>query len=131
MKRTPVINSQIAKAIAELGYTDWLVVGDAGLSIPKQVTKIDVAIARQVPTFSEVLQNVLTELSVDRVYVAEEIKTANPDQLDTIKHLLPTIPIVFIPHDVLKQRLGQVSAVIRTGEMTPFSNIILESGPFN
>lgn len=131
MKRTPVINGQIATAIAELGYTDWLVVSDVGLPIPKQVPKIDVAITRQVPTFSDVLQNVLTELSVERVYVAEEIKTVNPQQLTTIKHLLPKIPIVFIPHSVFKQRLGQASAVIRTGEMTPFSNIILESGPFS
>ena len=33
-----------------------------------------------------------------------------------------------MPHSDLKKNLAKTHAFIRTGEMTPYSNIILESG---
>ncbi len=47
--------------------------------------------------------------------------------LATIETRLPETPISFIPHTEMKQELNNCHAFIRTGEMTPYANILLES----
>lgn len=128
MKKTKVINSDISRVIAQMGHFDKLSIGDAGMPVPMTTEKIDLAVDNGIPSFMQVLNNVLEELEVQRIYLAEEIKTENPEMLKQIQNRLPETPITFMPHDDMKQDLNNVHAFIRTGEMTPYSNIILESG---
>ncbi|GEP19853.1 D-ribose pyranase [Pediococcus argentinicus] len=128
MKKTKVINSDISRVIAQMGHFDKLSIGDAGMPVPMTTEKIDLAVDNGIPSFMQVLNNVLEELEVQRIYLAEEIKTENPEMLKQIQDRLPETPITFMPHDDMKQDLNNVHAFIRTGEMTPYSNIILESG---
>ncbi|AEV95667.1 D-ribose pyranase [Pediococcus claussenii] len=128
MKKTKVINSQISTLIAGMGHMDWLSIGDAGMPVPLGTPKVDLAVDKQLPSFIDVLKNVLEELEVQKIYLAEEIKTENPDQLVAIKSLMPNVEIEYVPHSDLKKDLSKTHGFIRTGEMTPYSNIILESG---
>ena len=128
MKKTTVINSDLSRVIANMGHMDWLSIGDAGMPVPAGTEKIDLAVTKQLPSFIDVLKNVLAELEVQHIYLAEEIKTVNPEQLTAIKNLLPDTPITFVPHSELKKALSRTHAFVRTGEMTAYSNIILESG---
>ncbi|GAB6091965.1 D-ribose pyranase [Furfurilactobacillus curtus] len=128
MKKTTVINSELSTVIAGMGHMDWLSIGDAGMPVPLGTKKIDLAVTKDLPRFIDVLENVLSELAVQKIYLAEEIKTVNPKQLTAIKALLPDIEIVFLPHVELKRDLAQTHAFVRTGEMSAYSNIILESG---
>lgn len=128
MKKTGVMNSQVAAVIADMGHTDWLAIGDAGMPVPRDTPKIDLAVQAGLPAFISVLKNVLLELEVQHIYLASEIKTQNPHQLTAIKEALPDVAITFVPHAQLKQDLGRTHAFIRTGETTPYSNVILESG---
>ncbi|WP_025729738.1 D-ribose pyranase [Atopobacter phocae] len=127
MKKTPVINSNISRVIAEMGHFDKLSIGDAGMPVPRDTEKIDLAVTNGTPSFMDVLNNVLTELEVQRIYLAEEIKTENPTILKEIQDRLPDTPITFIPHTEMKKELSNCHAFIRTGEMTPYANILLES----
>ena len=128
MKKGNVINSNIARVIAQMGHFDTLAIGDAGMPVPANTEKIDLAVTKNLPKFIDVLQNVLMELEVQKVYLANEIKTASPAQLLAIKKVIGEIPIEFISHDNMKNNLNKARAFIRTGEMTPYANIILESG---
>lgn len=128
MKKTTVINSELSSVIAGMGHMDWLSIGDAGMPVPMSTKKIDLALTKEIPSFIEVLANVLSELEVQKIYLADEIKEKNPAQLKSIQTLMPNVKIEFMPHSNLKQHLSKTHAFIRTGEMTPFSNIILESG---
>ncbi|GAB6092276.1 D-ribose pyranase [Furfurilactobacillus curtus] len=128
MKKTTVINSDLSRVISQMGHFDTLAIGDAGMPVPKGTEKIDLAVTKGLPSFIDVLTNVLSELAVQRIYLAEEMKVQNPHQLTAVKALLPDVEIVFIPHDQMKADLSQAHAFVRTGEMTPYSNIILESG---
>lgn len=128
MKKTKVINSDISRVIAQMGHFDKLSVGDAGMPVPAGTEKIDLAVDNGIPSFTQVLLNVLEELEVQRIYLAEEIKTENPKMLESIQEIMPNVPVTFIPHSEMKQDLNNCRAFIRTGEMTPYSNIILESG---
>ncbi len=127
MKKTKVINSDLSRVIAQMGHFDKLAIGDAGTPVPDGTEKIDLAVTRGIPSFMDVLNNVLEELEIQKIYLAEEIKKENPDMLKQIKKRLPDTPIEFITHDKLKKDLKDCKAFVRTGEMTPFSNIMLES----
>ncbi|MEJ1320013.1 D-ribose pyranase [Latilactobacillus sakei] len=128
MRKTKVINTQISSVISDMGHFDTLSIGDAWHASTSGTKKIDVAIENGVPSFIQVLTNILSELEVQKVYLANEIKTANPEQLEAIKALIGETPIEFINHSQMKQDLNKAKAFVRTGEMTPYSNIILESG---
>ncbi|EOH91850.1 D-ribose pyranase [Enterococcus pallens] len=128
MKKTKVINSDISRVIAQMGHFDKLSIGDAGMPVPSMTEKIDLAVDNGIPSFMEVLNNVLEELEVQRIYLAEEIKSENPAILEAIQKRLPDTPVTFIPHNEMKQELNNVHAFIRTGEMSPYANILLESG---
>ncbi|MFA9353730.1 D-ribose pyranase [Pediococcus pentosaceus] len=128
MKKTKMINSDMSRVIAQMGHFDKLSIGDAGMPVPMGTEKIDLAVDNGIPSFMQVLTNVLEELEIQRIYLAEEIKTENPKMLENIKALMPETPITFMPHSDMKQDLNNCHAFVRTGEMTPYSNIILESG---
>lgn len=127
MKKTKVINSGISRVIAQMGHFDKLSIGDAGMPVPKGTEKIDLAVDKGIPSFMDVLNNVLEELEVQKVYLAEEIKENNPQILAQITDCLPDTPVEFIPHSDMKAELNNCHAFIRTGEMTPYANILLES----
>ncbi len=139
MKKTTILNAQLSHIIAIMGHTDGLTICDAGLPIPIEQHCIDLALTKGIPDFLSVLQAVLSELFIEKIVLAEEIKKVNPQieqQLLEIIHQTQiaqqnTIEIVYIPHSEFKQQSNQAKAVVRTGECTPYANIILYSGvPF-
>lgn len=128
MKKSGILNSEVASVVAGMGHMDWLSIGDAGMPVPMGTKKIDLCVDKELPTFMQILENVLKEMKVQKVYLADEIKDQNPEQLENIEQALPDVEIEFMPHTDLKKNLAKTHAFIRTGEMTPYSNIILESG---
>ncbi|MBI5564671.1 MAG: D-ribose pyranase [Chloroflexi bacterium] len=128
MKKTPLLNVELSEVIAGLGHGDLLVIGDAGLPIPLEVRRIDLALTRNVPGFVDTLRTVLAEMQVQSVIIAEETGQISPQILEAIKQLLPDTPIEFVTHQALKTRTHDAVAMVRTGEFTPYANIILVSG---
>lgn len=129
MKKNGILNSNIAKLVDDLGHTDQVCIGDLGLPVPSHVKKIDLSLVPGKPSFQELIDVYLENVVVEKVILAEEIKTVNPEQLDVLLAKLDeSVVVEFISHEELKQRNHQVKAVIRTGENTPYSNVILQSG---
>lgn len=129
MKKHGILNSEIAKVLTDLGHTDKIAIGDAGLPVPDGVKKIDLALTLSEPAFISVLQVVLSDMKVEAVVLAEEIKEQNSGQLAAVKaELTENERISYVSHEEFKEQLKDVKAVIRTGEATPYSNIILQSG---
>ncbi|WP_271399674.1 D-ribose pyranase [Staphylococcus nepalensis] len=130
MKKNKVLNSHVSKAIATLGHFDLLTINDAGMPIPNDERRIDLAITKDLPKFIEVLEVVLSEVEIQKIYLATEIRNQNPYQLEQIYALIGEhVDVEFIEHDEMKKNLNNptTKANIRTGETTPFSNIALES----
>ncbi|MGM9886266.1 MULTISPECIES: D-ribose pyranase [unclassified Lactococcus] len=129
MKKHGILNSELAKVVDDLGHTDQVCIGDLGLPVPKGIKKIDLAVKHGLPTFQDILDVYLENVLVEKVFLAEEIKSENPDQLKAILDKLgPQVEIVYLTHEALKAMNTTVKAVVRTGEDTPYSNIILQSG---
>jgi D-ribose pyranase len=128
MKRIGILNQPISAVIAGLGHTDMLVIADAGLPIPPEVERIDLALVQGVPGFLQTVQAVLLEMKVDRVILATETDDHSPHIAEALKALLPGVPFEWVSHARLKELSHQAVAVIRTGEFTPYANVILVSG---
>ncbi|WP_373470905.1 D-ribose pyranase [Carnobacterium alterfunditum] len=129
MKKHGILNSEIAKVLADLGHMDKIAIGDAGLPVPDGVKKIDLALTLSEPSFLSVLKVVLSDMKVEKVVLAEEIKQQNAGQLAAVEAALTEDEVVtYVSHEDFKGQLKDVKAVIRTGEATPYSNIILQSG---
>ncbi|MBO0450358.1 D-ribose pyranase [Enterococcus sp. MJM12] len=128
MKKHGILNSEITKVLADLGHTDQITIGDAGLPVPHGVAKIDLALKFGLPSFNDVLLAVLSDMAIEKVVLAEEIKTQNAQQLQAVLKALPKgVKIVYVSHTEFKKQTQNSKAVIRTGEVTPYSNIILQS----
>ena len=129
MKKNGILNSEISKVLSDLGHKDQIVIADAGLPIPDGVKKIDLAVAFSEPTFIRVLEEVLTDMKIEKVILAEEIQEKNGLQLGAIDNkLVDGEEVEFVSHEAFKEQTKYAKAIIRTGEATPFSNIILQSG---
>ncbi len=128
MKKTPLLNVALSELIASLGHGDMLVIGDAGLPIPAETYRIDLALTRGVPGFIETVRTVLSEMQVERVIVAEETARVSPHVLQELQALLPGVPFEQVSHELLKDLCGRARAVVRTGEFTPYANVILVAG---
>lgn len=130
MKIGKLINHPLSGLIASLGHTDEIVIADAGLPIPKETRRIDLALTPGVPSFEDTLRTILEEMYVEKAYVSNEIVEYSPQVLELIQDSLGDVPVLQIPHPDFKERTGRSRAVIRTGEFTPYANVILVSGPW-
>ncbi|MDR7435970.1 MAG: D-ribose pyranase [Armatimonadota bacterium] len=128
MKKGGVLNSELSHIIATMGHTDALVVADSGLPIPGSVRKVDLALVKGVPGFLETVEAILQELQVERVIVAREMSERSPQLYEQVRSLFAAVPIEEIPHEEFKAKVSGAKAVVRTGECTPYANIILISG---
>ena len=128
MKKTTLLNQPVSSVIAGLGHTDTLVIADAGLPIPEETRRIDLAVRAGIPGFIETLSTVLTEMQVEKAIIADEMTQVSPEMFATLKEVLGDIPIEMVTHLIFKEMTRDARAVVRTGEFTPYSNVILVSG---
>lgn len=132
MKRRGILNSDISRVLTYMGHTDRICVGDCGLPIPDETERIDLAVKFGQPTFMDVLKEVGADMKIEKMILAEEIKTMNPQVLAEIteyfagQDIQPEVE--YVSHVELKALTKECKAVIRTGETTPYANIILQSG---
>jgi D-ribose pyranase len=128
MKKTTLLQSDLSYVIATLGHLDTLVIADAGLPIPTETVRIDLALTKDVPGAIQTLKVVLDEMNVEKVILAQEVNDRNPKFLADVQELLPDVPVEFVTHTELKIRTASARAVVRTGEFSPYANVILVSG---
>jgi D-ribose pyranase len=128
MQKVGILNSSIAKVLADLGHTDTIVIGDCGLPVPAGVPKIDLALKLGTPSFMEVVSEVAKYMEIEKVEVAAEIQEKNTGVYEVLKELFPQQEwIIDENHEAFKAATAKAKVVIRTGEITPYANIILHS----
>lgn len=120
MKKTGLLNPDLNYAIARLGHTDTWAVADCGLPIPEHVDVIDLALVFGVPSFSQTLSAVLAEVVVEGAVIAQETPAAVREVISA--------PQEEVSHEDLKGLIADCAFVIRTGETTPYANVIFRAG---
>jgi len=136
MKKGRLLNADISAVVSRLGHTDMLTIADAGLPIARNTPRIDLALTQGTPGFMQVVEVVTQEMQVEAAILAEEVKQHNPElHKKLLKHLEQlqqqqgnTISVSYLSHEAFKQCTTESRAVIRSGECSPFANIILCAG---
>ena len=98
------------------------------MPIPPGVPIVDLILTAGVPTFEQTLDAVLDEACVEGYTIAEEIIENNPRLLTYIREKLPDAEETMITHTELKQMSAGIKFAVRTGEFSPYPNIILRAG---
>lgn len=101
---------------------------DAGLPVPPGVVRIDLGFAPHHPRVIDVLQAVVGELVVEGVTLAEPARDASPEVVAAVSRLLPQARTAWVDHDEFKRRCGAATAIVVTGEFTPFANVMVHAG---
>lgn len=136
MRKGQLFNADICHTLAKLGHTDCIAIGDAGLPIPDNTKRIDIALTQGIPSFLQVFDSITQDMQIEGVILAEEIKSHNINIYKAIRNRIKLlektqgnrIKVDFISHENLKIQTSNCKAVIRTGECTAYANIILQSG---
>lgn len=136
MKKGRLLNAELSHVIARLGHTDTLTIADAGLPIPAGPQRIDLALTPGTPDFMQVVNAVALEMQVESALIAEEIKQHNPQLHSALiavlealqQHQGNIISISYTSHEQFKQQTQRSQAVIRSGECSPYANVILSAG---
>jgi D-ribose pyranase len=128
MKKTGLLHAELSQLVASLGHGDAVVIADAGLPVPPGTRCIDLAVSRGVPSFEQVLRAVLGEMQVERAECAAEMSQRSPQVAALLRELLPDTPMQSVEHAQFKLRTAAARAIVRTGEFTPYANVMLYAG---
>lgn len=128
MKKNGILNGDISRVLGYMRHTDILAIVDCGFPIPDGVECIDLSVRFGLPKFLEVIEEVSKDFEIELATFADEIKEKNPQVLEGALKILNTEDYKFIPHKEFKELSEKSKVIIRTGEATPYANVILQSG---
>lgn len=137
MKKVGIINRALSEALARLGHTQLVVIADPGLPLPENARVVDLSLELGFPRFETVLTAVAKEIVIEGATIANEarggqvenwVQTALRSAGGQVPGQGATAKIDFISHEELKAKLGQATVIVRTGEITPWANVILRCG---
>lgn len=124
MLKSEILNAPLLGALAKCGHTDTVVIADCGLPIPEGPVVIDLAVVQGLLSFEQVLQVLSRNMVIEQSTLAAEAEGGVVQELCVSRGLEPG----FISHEELKAALPQAKIVVRTGEATPYANVILHCG---
>ncbi|MCC4236406.1 D-ribose pyranase [Vibrio anguillarum] len=136
MKKSTLLNSELSYLVATLGHTDEITICDAGLPIPDEVQRIDLALTHGIPGFIDTVRVILSESQIEGVIIAEEFTQVSPEHHKALLAELKAeeelcekaIAVTYLSHQDFKERTMRSRAVVRTGECTPYANVIFQAG---
>ncbi len=128
MKREGILHPEISRLLASTGHTDYFLVSDRGFPVPPEPDRIDLALVDDIPTVMDVLRAIHAEFVIDRIVIAEEMERFSPQRVTSLHHLMGDVTIEIVSHIELKRLGHDAKATIRTGDTTPYANLIIVSG---
>jgi D-ribose pyranase len=130
MKKIGTLNTQLSYVIARMGHTDKIVVCDSGFPIPHRAELVDLALTKNIPSFIDTLKVVHEDLKIEKAIIAKEMEKYNPRIYKIVSALLKGIEIQEVPHSEFKNICISEENIsfVRTGEASPYANVILISG---
>lgn len=129
MRETGFVNNDICDVLSQLGHCDEVIVCDAGFAIPQGVRTVDISLGENKPTVLEVLEELRKHFSVEKLVIAEETRETGPTRFAALAGSFgEAVEVEAIAHAEFRLRAEGVKAVIRTGDFTAYSNILLVSG---
>jgi len=128
MLKTGILNPQINALISRVRHTNTLVITDRGFPFWPMIETVDISLVDDVPTVLAVLRALRPNFQIGRAWMAREFFEHNTSKtLGWFAGALDGIRLINEPHAEFKKRVPSAIGLIRTGDTTPYANIILES----
>lgn len=129
MLKSGILNPAVLELLARFRHTNTIVIADRGFPSWPTVPTIDLSLCDDIPTVRQVLGLVVAQSVIGHAWMATEAKKHNAASvLADYRRLLGGATLRFEPHYTkFKPRVPAAIGLIRTGDTTPFGNIILES----
>lgn len=128
MLRSGILNPAINSLLSRVRHTNLLVIADRAFPFWPQIETVDISLVDDIPRVIDVLNAIKPNFVIGRVFAAQEFLASNgPQKASLLEDALLGIPITFEAHEELKKRVPEAIGLIRTGDTTPYSNLILES----
>ena len=128
MLKTGILNPQLASLLARVRHTNTLVIADRGFPFWPGIETVDLSIVDNLPTVLQVIAAIRPNYVIGKAWMAQEFLKVNtkPVQKRFITALRGA-SLKFEPHVDFKKRVPHAIGLIRTGDATPYANMILES----
>ena len=121
-----LLNPEVASLIRRINHTQMLLIADRGFPLPDLRWRIDLSLTADVPSIPQVLAAIGPDLPLDRLIIAQEQEVAAPHRW--AEHQSGDLRVEPVPHLELKRLAALAVGYIRTGDSTPYSNVILVGG---
>jgi D-ribose pyranase len=128
MIQSGILNPAVLSLIARIRHTNTLVISDWAFPYWPEIETVDISLTKGIPTVLDVLELLKPNFKIGRIWQAEEfVKSNNAENVDRFVTAFGKIPLTREPHVDFKKRVPHAIGLIRTGDPTPYGNIIIES----
>lgn len=129
MLKKGILNPHILNLLARIRHTNTLVIADRGFPFWPTIETVDLSLIDGIPTVLQVLSAIRDNFTIGGVHMASQFRDANSGPtILTFEHALEGVPLTYEDHEmVFKKRVPGAIGLIRTGDTTPYGNMILVS----
>ena len=128
MLQTGILNPHVLDLIARIRHTNTLVISDWAFPFWPEIETVDISLTHGIPTVLDVLDLLSPVFKIGRIWQADEFVTSNSaEMVERFAKSFGKIPVTREAHVEFKKRVPHAIGLIRTGDATPYGNIILES----
>ncbi|HSP43429.1 MAG TPA: RbsD/FucU family protein [Luteolibacter sp.] len=131
MLQNGILNPHILHLIARIRHTNTLVIADWAFPFWPQIETVDISLTHGIPTVLDVLELLRPNFKVGRIWQAQEFLATNPaETVSRFDHSFAGFTgatVQRLPHLDFKTMVPNAIGLIRTGDATPYGNIIIES----
>ncbi len=128
MLQTGILNPHVLDLLARIRHTNTLVIADWAFPFWPEIETVDISLTHGIPTVLDVLDLLTPVFKIGRIWQAEEfVATNTPESVARFAKSFGQIPLTREAHVDFKKRVPHAIGLIRTGDPTPYGNLILES----
>lgn len=128
MLKSGILNPHVLELIARIRHTNTLVIADWAFPFWPEIETIDISLTPNIPTILDVLDLLTPIFKIGQIWQADEFITTNSEEnISRFAKSFGEIPLIREPHLQFKKRVPKAIGLIRTGDATPYGNLILES----
>jgi D-ribose pyranase len=128
MLKSGILNPQINSLLSRVRHTNTLVIADRGFPYWPAIETVDISLIDGVPTVLDVLRAIRACGIYGKAWMAAEFVPSNTSAVvEEFAAAFEGIDFSHEPHDQFKLRVPQAIGLIRTGDILPYANMILES----
>ncbi len=128
MLKSGILNPHVLDLVARIRHTNTLVIADWAFPYWPEIETVDISLTQGIPTVLDVFDLLTPVFKIGRIWQAEEFLACNtPEAVARFAKSFGDIPVTREAHIDFKKRVPHAIGLIRTGDPTPYGNVIIES----